>query len=138
VETTVSDASAQVLQGIQKAVATVFALVATVWQWSAAQIHQLASVPWQQWPLSKQIVLAVVAAAVVFLLFKVAMEFFAIGERIIAAFVTLFTALVRTVPLIALAGLIAVGGLWVLTNADLSGIRLPVAWQTSPDQPVSR
>lgn len=133
-----SDAPAQLLQFVQKAIATIFGLVATVWNWSASQVHQLAAVPWQSWPLWKQIVLALVAAAVLYLLFKVAMEFFAIGERILTAFATLFTALVRTVPLVALAGLIAIGGLWVLTNINLSGIRLPVAWQSTTDQPLRR
>lgn len=133
-----SDVSTQVLQFIQKTIATIFGFIATVWNWSATQVHQLASVPWQAWPLWKQIVLALVAAAILFLLFKVAMELFAIGERILTALATLFTALVRTVPLVALAGLIAVGGLWLLTNMNLSGVKLPVAWQSSADQPIRR
>lgn len=133
-----SDVSTQVLQFIQKAVAAVFGFIAAVWNWSATQVHQLASVPWQAWPLWKQVVLALVAASIVFLLFKVAMELFAIGERIVTAFATLFAALVRTVPLVALAGLIAIGGLWVLTNINFAAIKLPVAWQSSPDQPIRR
>jgi hypothetical protein len=34
-------------------------------------------------------------------------------------------------PNIAIAGLIALGGLWVLNNVDLSGLKLPTGWQSS-------
>jgi capsular polysaccharide biosynthesis protein len=51
------------------------------------------------------------------------------AERILAAFATLLAALVRTLPSVLLAGVIALGGVWVLNNADLSRLGLPsFAW----------
>jgi hypothetical protein len=48
-----------------------------------------------------------------------------------AAFAALLGVLVRTLPSVIVAGLIALGGVWVLNNADLSSMRLPSFFQTS-------
>jgi hypothetical protein len=39
--------------------------------------------------------------------------------------------LVRTLPSVIVAGLIALSGVWVLNNVDLSSLRLPSFLQTS-------
>ena len=53
------------------------------------------------------------------------------GERILAAFATLLGVLVRTLPSVMIAGLVALGGLWVLNNIDFSDVRLPAFLQTT-------
>jgi hypothetical protein len=46
---------------------------------------------------------------------------------------------VRTLPSVIAAGLIALGGVWVLNNVDVSSIRLPSFLQTtSVAEPTDR
>ena len=120
----------QLLQLLQQGIAAIFRIVGAVWSWAAAQITTLMQSPWQNWPLWKQLLLAVIAVAVVFALYRAVVQLWMAGERILAGFAALLTALVRTVPSLAVAGLIAVGGMWLLNNLDLSNLRLPV-WQTT-------
>jgi hypothetical protein len=85
--------------------------------------------PWQHWPLWKQVVLVLVAAGVIWALFKVAQELWEAAETTLAAFAGLLGALVRTLPSVVLAGLIALAGVWVLNTLDLSALSLPRSWQ---------
>jgi hypothetical protein len=62
----------------------------------------------------------------------VAKELWEAGERILAAFAALLGVQVRTLP--SVAGLIALGGVWVLKNVDLSSLGLPSFLQTSSEE----
>jgi hypothetical protein len=121
----------QLLQFLQQGIAAIFRFVQLIWTWSVSQITSLASVPWQNWPLWKQILLVLVVAGVIWALYKAARELWDAGERILAAFAALLGVLVKTLPSVILAGLIALGGVWILNNLDLSSVRLPAMFQTS-------
>jgi hypothetical protein len=43
----------------------------------------------------------------------------------------LLAVLVKTLPNVLLAGLIALAGIWVLNNLDLSSLRVPSVFQSS-------
>ena len=64
----------------------------------------------------KQILLVLVLVGVIWALYKAAIELFAAAERILIAFASLLSVLVRTLPSIVLAGLIALGGTWLVTS----------------------
>jgi len=115
----------QLVQFLQQGIAAIFKFVQLVWTWSIGQISQIASSPWQSWPFWKQALMVVVLAAVVFALFKVARELWEAGERVLAAFAALLGAFVRTLPQVVVAGLIAMGGVWLINNLDLSRVRMP-------------
>lgn len=117
----------QLLQFLQQGIAAIFHFVQIIWTWSVGQISTLLAVPWQQWPLWKQILLVLVLAAVLWVLYRAAIELFAAGERILLAFARLLIVLVRTLPSIVFAGLIALGGVWLMNHLDNNLIRLPVA-----------
>lgn len=121
----------QLLHILQQGLAAVFHFIEMVWGWTVTQIQSLTSVPWQAWPLSKQILLVMIVAAVAYTLFKVVSKLWSAGEQIVSAFSTLVSVFVRTVPTIAVAGAIALGGLWLLNNLDLSRVKLPLTWQSS-------
>lgn len=120
----------QLLHFLQQGIAAIFRFIEVIWTWAVAQIQTLSSVPWQAWPLWKQVVLALVLAGIALALLKVVAELWTAGERILAAFATLLGVFVRTLPNVAIAGLLALGGLWVLNNVDLSKVHLP-SWQSS-------
>lgn len=120
----------QVLQFLQQGISAIFRFVQLIWTWSVDQIGRLVQVPWQNWPLWKVILLALVIAAVAWALFKAAKELWEASERILAAFATLLGVLVRTLPRVLVAGLVALGGVWLLNNLDLSRIA-PSFLQTS-------
>ena len=126
----------QLLQFLQQGIAAIFRFVEMIWTWSVGQISTLLAVPWQQWPLWKQILLVLVLAAVIWVLYKAAIELFAAGERILLAFARLVIVLVRTLPSIVFAGLIALGGVWLMNHLDNDLIRLPVAFNQTSSSPA--
>jgi len=121
----------QLLSFLQQGIAAIFKFVQLIWTWSSSQIAILMQSPWQAWPLWKQILLVVLIGAVVWALYKAAMELWEAGERILAGFAALLGAFVRTLPSVILAGVIAIGGVWVLNHLDFSQLRLPSFMQTS-------
>ncbi len=121
----------QLLQFLQQGISAIFRFVQMIWQWTVGQITSLTRVPWHDWPFWKQILLAVVIAGVIWALYKAAKELWEAGERILSAFAALLGVLVKTLPSVMLAGLIALGGVWVLNNLDLSNVRLPSFLQLS-------
>ncbi len=120
----------QLIQFLQQGIAAIFKFIQLVWTWSISQITQVVHSPWQSWPFWKQALLALVLAAVVFALFKVARELWEAGERVLAAFAALLGAFVRTLPQVVIAGLIAMGGVWLINNLDLSQVRVPTAFRS--------
>ena len=118
----------QLLQFLQQGIAAIFRFVQMIWTWSVDQISALLAVPWQQWPLWKDILLALVLVAVIWALYRAAIELFAAAERILIAFAHLLSVLVRTLPSIVFAGLIALSGVWLMNHLDNDLIRLPVAF----------
>ena len=117
----------QLLQFLQQGIAAIFHFVQMIWTWSVGQISALLAVPWQQWPLWKEILLVLVLAAVIWALYTAAIELFRAGERILIAFANLLGVLVRTLPSIVMAGVIALGGVWLMNHLDNNLIQLPVA-----------
>jgi hypothetical protein len=126
----------QLLQFLQQGISAIFHFVQMIWTWSVGQISTLLAVPWQQWPLWKQILLVLVLVAVIWVLYRAAMELFAAGERILLAFARLLIVLVRTLPSIVFAGLIALGGVWLMNHLDNNLIQLPVAFNQTSSSPA--
>ena len=121
----------QLLQFLQQGISAIFRFVQLIWTWSVSQISTLLAVPWQQWPLWKQILLVLVIAGVIWALYKAGKELFEAGEKILGAFASLLAVLVHTLPSVVMAGLIALGGVWLMNHLDNTQIHLPVAWQLS-------
>ncbi len=121
----------QLVQFLQQGIAAIFKFVQAVWAWSIGQITQVAQSPWQSWPFWKQVLLAAVLTAVAYALFKVVKELWEASERVLGAFAALLGAFVRTLPMVVVAGLIAMGGIWLINNADLSKVRIPTAFKGS-------
>jgi hypothetical protein len=127
----------QLLQFLQQGISAIFHFVQMIWTWSVGQISTLLAVPWQQWPLWKQILLVLVLVGVIWALYKAAIELFAAGERILPAFARLLIVLVRTLPSIVFAGLIALAGVWLINHLDNNLIQLPVASNQLSTAPAS-
>lgn len=123
----------QVVQFLQQGIAAVFKFVQVIWTWSLGQVTQVLQSPWQSWPLLKQALLVVVVAALVFALLKVAKELWEAAERVLVAFATLLGAFIRTLPQVAIAGLIAMGGIWLVNNLDLSSVQISTALRLGSD-----
>jgi hypothetical protein len=121
----------QVLQFLQQGISAILRFVQMIWTWSVGQITKVVEAPWQSWPLWKQVLLVLVVAGVIWALYKAGKELLEAGERTLAAFAALLGALVRTLPQVVLAGLIALGGVWVLNNFDPSAVRIPTALRSS-------
>jgi hypothetical protein len=132
----------QILHFLQQGIAAIFHFVQLIWTWSIDEISKLLAVPWQDWPPLKLVLLTLIVAAVVWALLAVVWQLWEAAERILATFATLLVVLVHTLPRILLAGVIALGGVWLMNHIDNSLLRLPpdlrIAWSsepTPPDQP---
>ncbi len=125
----------ELLQFLHTGIAAIFRFVQMIWTWSVDQIATLLAVPWQQWPLWKQLLLVLVLAAVVWALLQSARELFRAGERILSAFAALLSVLVHTLPSVVLAGLIALGGVWLMNHLGNAPLDLPVAYNPFSSNP---
>ena len=113
----------QFLQFLQQAIAAIFRFVGLVWAWSLDQINKVMQVPLENWPIWKQILLALVAAAVIYALFVAAWRLWVASIRALAAFASLVAALIVALPPILIAGAIALAGLWVINNLSSLPLR---------------
>jgi hypothetical protein len=123
----------QLVKFLQQGIAAIFHFVELIWVWSVDQIGKLVAVPWQDWPLWKQVVLVLILAAVAWALFQVGRELLQAGVEILSAFARLLGSLVRTLPHVLLAGVIALGGVWLVNHLDNSSLRMPT-WLQAGDQ----
>jgi hypothetical protein len=127
----------QVLHFLQTGIAAIFRFVAMIWTWSVNQVTKLVEVPWQEWPILKIILLVIVVAAVVWALYRVFWELWLGAERVLSAFARLLVIFVHTLPRVLLAGVIALGGVWVMNHLDNSMMRVPISlqvWQQQTQQ----
>ena len=125
----------QILQFLQQGISAIFRFVELIWNWSVDQIGKLVAVPWHDWPVLKILLLIVVAVAVIWALYRAAWQLWLAAERTLAAFAGLLVVLVHTLPRVLLAGVIALGGVWVINHLDNSLMHIPMSlqvWQQAP------
>ena len=70
----------QLLQFLQHGISAIFRFVQLIWTWSVSQISSLVQVPWQDWPLWKQILLVLVLGAVGWALYRAAKDLWEAGD----------------------------------------------------------
>jgi hypothetical protein len=124
----------QLLRFLQQGIAAIFHFTQLIWTWSVDQISKLMAVPWQDWPLWKQVLLVLILAGVLWALYQAGRELLAAGAAILAAFARLLGALVQTLPHVFLAGVIALGGVWLVNHLDNSPLRIPGWMQATGEQ----
>jgi hypothetical protein len=124
----------QLLKFLQQGIAAIFRFVELIWTWSVDQITRLMAVPWQEWPLWKQFLLVLILAGVLWALYRAGRELLAAGAEILAAFARLLGVLVQTLPHVFVAGVIALGGVWLVNHLDNSALRIPT-WLQASEQP---
>jgi hypothetical protein len=123
----------QLLKFLQQGISAIFHFVELIWMWSVDQISKLMAVPWQDWPLLKQVLLVVILAGVLWALYRAGWELLEAGAAILAAFAGLLGVLVQTLPTVFLAGVIALGGVWLVNHLDNSSLRMP-SWMQASEQ----
>jgi hypothetical protein len=121
----------QLLKFLHDGISAIFRFVELIWTWSVEQITRLASVPWQEWPLWKQFLLVLILVGVAWALYRAGRELLEAGAAILNAFAHLLSVLVRTLPPVMLAGVIALGGVWLVNHLDNSSLRMPTWLQAS-------
>jgi hypothetical protein len=126
----------QLLKFLQQGIAAIFHFVQLIWTWSVDQISKLMSVPWQEWPLWKQVLLVLIIAGVLWALYRAGRELLEAGAAVLAAFAGLLGVVVQTLPHVFLAGVIALGGVWLVNHLDNSSLRMP-SWMQASDQTSS-
>src|SRR5215472_18539821 len=121
----------ELLQFLQRGISEIFRFVHLVWNWSIDQITKIMQVPWEHWPLWKQILLILVVAAVAYALFIAARQLWEAAVGVLSAFASFLAALVVTLPTILIAGVIALAGLWIINNLNFSSLRSLTIFQSS-------
>jgi len=121
------------LKFLHEGISAIFRFVELIWTWSVDQISKLVTSPWQQWPLWKELLLVLILAGVIWALYRAGRELLEAGAEILSAFARLLGVLVRTLPHVMLAGIIALGGVWLVNHLDNSPLRMP-AWLQASEQ----
>jgi hypothetical protein len=121
----------QLLKFLKQGISAIFRFVELIWTWSVGQIGKLVAVPWPEWPLWKQVLLVLILAGVIWALYKAGRELLEAGAAILSAFASLLAVLVQTLPHVLLAGIIALGGVWLINHLDNSLVRMPTWLQAS-------
>jgi len=127
----------QFLQFLQQGVAAIFRFVHLVWTWSLDQITRMTQAPWHNWPLWKQVMLVIVIAAVAYVLFLAAKQLWVAAVQVLASFASFLGELVVTLPLILIAGVLALAGLWVINNLNLSELPTLTVFERSSTEPAN-
>jgi hypothetical protein len=123
----------ELLKFLHQGIAAIFRFVELIWTWSVDQISRLAAEPWQQWPLWKELLLVLILAGVIWALYQAGRELLEAGAGILSAFAHLLGVVVRTLPHVLLAGVIALGGAWLINHLDNSFVHMP-SWLQASEQ----
>ena len=124
----------QLLKFLREGIAAIFRFVELIWTWSVDQISKLLASPWHDWPLWKQLLLVLILIGVILAVYRAARELLSAGVAILRAFARLLGVLVQTLPHVMLAGIIALGGAWLVNHLDNSP-QLPTWLQASGQNP---
>lgn len=128
----------QLLKFLQQGIAAIFHFVQLIWTFTVDQISKLMAVPWQDWPIWKQVLLVLILAGVLWALYRAGRELLEAGAAILAAFAGLLAVLVQTLPHVFLAGVIALGGVWLINHLDNSFVHMPSWMQASQDSSAQK
>ena len=100
----------QIAQLLQQGLAAIMKLIQAAWTWSFGQIIGVFQSEWQNLPVWKLLLLALVVGSVAYVLYKAAQEVWSAGENVLKAFLSLVGVLVSVLPYVFVAGLIAFAG----------------------------
>ena len=125
----------QLLQFLQQGISSIFKFIELIWTWSTDQVMHVVQAPWSQWPLWKIALMLIVLGAVVWLLYKAALELWDAAVGTWAAFAALLAVFVQTLPTILLAGCIAAIGMFIVNTLDFNKIHLKWPWEDSDAKP---
>jgi hypothetical protein len=132
----VKQATDQWVQFLADGLAWLVGFIQAVWAWASDQIAKMTQAPWESWPLWKQILLLIVAAAVIYALFLAAQRLWWAALNVLSAVAGFIGTLIVTLPTILLAGAIALAGLWVINNVrDLSSLHSIITFPSSDGGP---
>lgn len=98
---------------------TIVKFIELVWGWSFGKIIVIFQSDWQNLPVWKILLLAVVAVVIAYVLYKVVLQIWAGIVQVFNAFVSLLRDFVNVLPHVLIAGLIAAGGGYVIQNISL-------------------
>jgi hypothetical protein len=108
----------QIINLLQQGIAAIFRFVELIWQWSFGQIISTFQSDWQSLPLWKIAILAIVVVAIIYVLYRAAIELWSAAEQILKAFVGLLLVLVSILPYVFIAGVIAAAGGYVIQHVN--------------------
>jgi hypothetical protein len=89
-----------------------------LWNWSFGQVVAMFQLPFNSLPVWKQVIFILVIASLVYLVHKVSRDLLRAVQSVVGAIIGLIAALIGMLPQIAWAGLIALGGAWVIMNLN--------------------
>lgn len=95
---------------------TIVKFIDLVWSWSFGKIIVIFQSDWQSLPVWKIVLLAVIAAVIVYVLYKVVMRIWSGVVQVFHAFISLLRDFVSVLPHVLVAGVIAAAGGYVIQN----------------------
>lgn len=106
------------LEFLKQGIAAVFRFFQLIFNWAFDQFLRLTQLHFDTLPVWKKVGLATTVVIVIGLLIRAGKELWEAGERILNAFVTLLSALVRVLPWVLIAGVVAFLGMIIIHNVN--------------------
>lgn len=103
---------------LKSGIDAIFKFIEFVWSWSFGKIITIFQSDWQSLPIWKIVLLAVVAAVIVFVLYKVVRQIWSGVLQVLNAFVSLLRDFINVLPHVLVAGLVAAGGGYIIQNIN--------------------
>lgn len=109
----------QIISFLQQGIAAIFRFFELIWTWSFGQMVTVFQSDWQNLPPVKLAILAIAVIAIVYVLYRAALELWSAAESILKAFVGLLGVLVSVLPYILVAGAIAAGSSYLIQHVNV-------------------
>lgn len=115
---------------VRQGIGAIFRFVAAVWSWAVGRVSELLTMPWQDWPMWRVLLLALLLFGLGWYLWKALQELWDAWKKVLAALGIMMGVLIKTLPQILIAGLVALAGVWVLSSLDSWDLPRPSFLQT--------
>jgi hypothetical protein len=114
---------------VYRGVGAILRFVGAIGSWVTRQIGHIVPLPWQDWPMWRLLLLGFLLFGVGWYLYYALWELWEGLKKLGAALRAMMGVLIKTLPHILIAGLLALAGVWLL-SLDLSTFPKPWFLQT--------
>lgn len=109
----------QAIAFAQQVISWIGKFLEMIWTWSFGQILKMFQLPFGNLPLWKQVVFVIVVAALVYFIWSIFADILEAIKKVMSAALGLLSAIIEKLGDVLMAGVIALVGAWIITEANV-------------------